>query len=245
MTAQLDRPLAGRVAIVTGAGRGIGRAACLALAEAGSAVAGASRTGSELNDLAREIEARGVSAYVNICDVAEPDHVQRFVQRAREVLGPIDILVAAAGIFHAAPILDHRPDAFERQMATNVKGTFLFVREVAGEMVERGRGQVVGICSIASYTPFAGASAYCASKFAQLGFLRAAALELRDRGVRVTAVSPGATATSLWNFDDPTTPAAERMLDPQQVAQAVLWVLTRPMDVVVDELRLTPPEGIL
>ena len=159
--------------------------------------------------------------------------------------GEVDILVANAGIFHPEPIIAHHVDAFHSQMATNAYGTFLFVRELVPAMVIRGKGSVVGICSIAGFTPLAGCAAYCASKFAQLGLLRSVSLEVRKHGVRVTAVCPGATATSAWDMSAEGAPDPADMVQPEQVADAVLYVLTLPPGAVVDELHVTPQKGML
>jgi NAD(P)-dependent dehydrogenase (short-subunit alcohol dehydrogenase family) len=180
--------LNGRVAVVTGGGRGIGRAVAKALAREGARVVVAGRTREALEETARETGGQAV-----VCDVTREDDVVRLCQKA----GPADILVANAGITHAAPLHKETLAGWNEVMATNLTGTFLPVRAFLPAMIERGRGRIVCIASVAAKIGFKYTAAYCASKHGVLGLVRSLALEVADRGVTVNCVCPGWTETDM------------------------------------------------
>jgi 3-hydroxybutyrate dehydrogenase len=190
-------PMSGRRALVTGGGRGIGRAVALDLARAGVAVAAAARTRPEVESLAAEVQAGGGRAVAMTMDVTDPESVRAGFASAREALGGIDILVSGAGIAPSAPLV-RTPDAVWRQVIeTNLSGVFYCLREALPEMTARGWGRVVNLASIAGKTGYPYIAAYSASKHGVLGLTKCAALEVATTGVTVNAVCPGYVDTPM------------------------------------------------
>jgi 3-hydroxybutyrate dehydrogenase len=189
--------LAGRRALVTGGGKGIGRAVALDLARAGAAVAVGARTAKDVEAVAAEVERAGGRAAALVLDVADPGSVRAAFAAARQALGGIDILVNGAGVAPTAPVAK-TPDALWRQaLETNLSGTFYCLREVLPEMTARGWGRVVNVASIAGKTGYPYIGAYAASKHGVLGLTKCAALEVAALGVTVNAVCPGYVDTPM------------------------------------------------
>jgi NAD(P)-dependent dehydrogenase (short-subunit alcohol dehydrogenase family) len=189
--------LSGRRALVTGGGRGIGRAVVLDLARAGAAVAVAARTRSEVEAVARGIVAAGGQAVAVEMDVTDPDRVRAAFASAREALGGIDILVSGAGIAPTAPLARTTDAVWRQVLETNLSGTFYCLREALPEMTARGWGRVVHLASIAGKTGYPYIGAYAASKHGVLGLTKCAALEVATTGVTVNAVCPGYVDTPM------------------------------------------------
>jgi NAD(P)-dependent dehydrogenase (short-subunit alcohol dehydrogenase family) len=189
--------LSGRRALVTGGGRGIGRAVVLDLARAGAAVAVAARTRSEVEAVARGIVAAGGQAVAVEMDVADPDRVRAAFASAREALGGIDILVSGAGIAPTAPLARTTDAVWRQVLETNLSGVFYCLREALPEMTARGWGRVVHLASIAGKTGYPYIGAYAASKHGVLGLTKCAALEVATTGVTVNAVCPGYVDTPM------------------------------------------------
>jgi NAD(P)-dependent dehydrogenase (short-subunit alcohol dehydrogenase family) len=182
------------VAIVTGAGRGIGAAIAGRLAEAGFRLLLCSRSDSAAA-VAREIggDAVGVSA-----DVAAPDALARVAEAALSRYGRIDALVNNAGVNHGAAIADMRPEQFDEMYAVNVRGAFLGVQAVLPAMIAQGSGRIVNVASFTGRTPVPGFTAYSATKAAVLSLTRGHALELAEHGITVNAVCPGNVWSDIW-----------------------------------------------
>lgn len=231
-------PLSGVTALVTGASRGIGAASARALAAAGAQVGLAARGREPLEALAREIGGWALPA-----DVTDPDAVERMLDAFREHAADVpDLLVAAAGVFDLAPIEGTSVAVLERNLEVNLKGSFLVVRGVLPAMKARGSGTLIQIGSIAGRRALAGNGAYAASKFGVRGFHEVLVEELRGTGVRATLLEPAATDTAIWDpmepDDDPDLPSRTAMLAPDDVAEAVLWLATRPPEVRVPFLPI-------
>jgi NADP-dependent 3-hydroxy acid dehydrogenase YdfG len=238
---ELPRPLAGRVALVTGASRGIGAAVARRLARDGARVALVARSAPALEALASDL---GGGAVAIPCDLHRPD-AAAVVQTTLHELGAASphILVNNAGAFLNAPVHETTFDAFREMLALNLGAPFGFIRAFLPEMQRRGAGHVVTIGSIADRTVFPGNAAYAASKHGLRALHEVLRAELRGSGVRTSLVSPAAVDTGLWDAVDPDrhpefTPRA-RMLDADAVADAVGYVVTAPAQVNVDELRLS------
>jgi len=189
--------LAGRRALVTGGGRGIGRAVALDLARAGAAVAVAARTRAEVDAVAAEARRLGATATAVVADVARPESVQEMFRAARAALGTVDIVVCGAGVAPSAPVVKTTEEQWRAAVETNLSGSFYCLREALGPMAERGWGRAVVVASIAGKTGLPYIAAYSASKHGVLGLVKCAALEVAARGVTVNAVCPGYVDTPM------------------------------------------------
>lgn len=233
--------LSGKTAVVTGASRGIGAGIAEALGAAGAKVVLVARTEATLKERAKRIK----ESIAIPCDITDPKSVERAAETITRGLGGApDILVNNAGIFSVAVAEETTPDAFLGIVNTNLVGPFLFVRAFLGEMKKRGSGHIVTIGSVADRTIFSGNAAYSAAKFGLRAVHEVLRAELKGTGVRTSLISPAATNTEIWNnvtVTDPVTKPHSRrpMLEPEDVVQAVLFALTRPERVNIDELRLS------
>lgn len=190
-------PLAGRGAVVTGGGRGIGAAIARALAEAGASVVVSARGAAEIEAVAVSLRAFGARAWAVVCDVTDEASVRRLGEEARRHLGAVEILVNNAGDAASAPLAKITLGEWNRMLAVNATGTFLCTREFGPEMGARGHGRIVNIASTAGLHGGKYIAHYAAAKHAVVGFTRSVALELAERGVTVNAVCPGYADTSL------------------------------------------------
>ena len=232
--------LDGRIALVTGASRGIGLAAAHALAGAGARVALLAR-GRE--SLAEAVEAVGASAFSVTCDVSDSAALHGAVEQIRQTVGEPDILVNNAGRFLVSPVEGTSPDDFASVVSTNLVAPFAIVRALLPAMRKAGRGHIVTIGSIADRHIFPGNAAYSASKYGLRALHEVLHEELRGTGIRTTLVAPGPVDTPLWDPIDPDnapgfTPRS-KMLQADAVGAAVLYAVTAPDGVNIDELRLS------
>ncbi|HEV2800846.1 MAG TPA: SDR family NAD(P)-dependent oxidoreductase [Pyrinomonadaceae bacterium] len=191
--------LENKIAVVTGGGRGIGRAIALAFAREGAGIALCSRTGDEIRRVADEIrrECR-VNVHDDVCDVSDPSDVKEFFLSTYNTFGrDADILVNNAGIAESAPILRTDDTHWRRHLAVNLDGTFYCTRAALPAMLERGWGRIINIASIAGKTGAPYIAAYAASKHGVLGLTRSVALEVATKGVTVNAICPGYVDTDM------------------------------------------------
>jgi NAD(P)-dependent dehydrogenase (short-subunit alcohol dehydrogenase family) len=191
------RALTGRVAVVTGGGRGLGRAIALALAEAGADVAVAARSDEEITRVAGEVERRGRRSLAVPTDVTDDEAVERLVERTVDELGGLNILVNNSGVVHVAPLLETSPEDWDRVVATNLRGTFLCMRAAGRHFAERGMGKVINVCSNLAFKARPRFSAYSASKAAISVLKRTAAVEWAKFGAQVNAIAPGYVETDM------------------------------------------------
>ena len=233
--------LGGKTAVVTGASRGIGAGIAEALGREGVRVALVARSEGKLKERAARIKG----SIPVTCDVTDPKSVERATKRiATELNGTPDILVNNAGIFRVAVVEETSAESFIEAINTNLVGPFLFVRAFLGDMKKRKSGYIVTIGSISDRTIFTGNAAYSAAKFGLRAIHEVLRAELRGTGVRASLISPAATDTEMWNSVTVTDPVANPhskrpMLDPDDVVRAVMFALTQPERVNVDELRLS------
>ena len=194
----MGRELTGRVAVVTGGGRGVGRAIAEALGAAGSAVAVLARNSSEVQEVAAEIERNDARALALTADVTNDSQVNDAISRIEGEIGPIDVLVNNAGSCEAlGPVWEVDPDAWWRDVEVNLRGTFLCTRAVLPAMLDRGAGRIINVSSYAAIRPDPYRSAYASAKVATLRFTDTLAAEVEDRGVRIFAMTPGTVQTAM------------------------------------------------
>jgi NAD(P)-dependent dehydrogenase (short-subunit alcohol dehydrogenase family) len=234
----VSAPLAGRVALVSGAGRGLGRAIAAALAGAGARVVLAARSQPEIEAASRALVQSGLDAQAVAVDVRDPGSVRALVQSVLERCAGLDILVNNAGVFRLAPVAATDDATWDAILDTNLKGAFLLTRAALPALVER-RGHIVNMVSTAGRVAYRDNGAYCASKWGLLGLTNVLREELRPAGVRVTAVLPGQVDTPIWD-GVPGTWERDRMLRPDAVARIVAEVCALPPGANTDEIVLTP-----
>jgi NAD(P)-dependent dehydrogenase (short-subunit alcohol dehydrogenase family) len=236
--------LAGQVALVTGAGRGIGRAIASTLAREGAAVVLAARSATELEAVAREIKQAGGRALAIPTDVRHEAAVEALARRILAEWQRVDVLVNAAGVATFAPVTDSKLDDWDQMLAVNLRGAVLCCRAVLPAMTARRRGTIINVGSVVTSRSLTGSAAYTASKYGLLGFSRVLAEEMRPHGVRVGVLSAGATDTPLWDAM-PGAPPRDRMLGADQVAEAALFMAGLDPKATLEELTLLPAGGIL
>ena len=239
--------LAGRGAVVTGAGRGIGMAVARALIGAGAAVVVAARTRGAIEKVAMELRATGGRAWAVPCDVTDPANVDALARAAAAHLGHVDILVNNAGISHSAPLHRTTLEDWNRMLTVNATGTFLCTQAFLPGMVERHWGRVVNIASVAGLSGGKYIAAYSASKHAVVGFTRSVAAEVADTGVTVNAVCPGYVDTDMTR-ESVARIAAKTGMSPEGALHAALATtgqvrLISPADVARAVLTLCDDAG--
>jgi NADP-dependent 3-hydroxy acid dehydrogenase YdfG len=247
---QANRPLAGRVALVTGASSGIGEATALALAEAGASVAIGARRKDRLDDLAGRLRDGGATVLQLDLDVTDEAACADAVRRTREELGGLDVLVNNAGVMLLGTIVGADTEDWRRMVSTNVLGLMYMTHAAIDGMVEQGSGDIVNISSVAGRTARKGAGVYNASKWAVNAFSESLRQEVTGRGVRISLVEPGAVATELT--DHITQPAAKeasvqmytsmRALRSEDIARAIRYVVTQPSHVSINEVLVRPTD---
>lgn len=229
------KPLDGRLALVTGASRGIGAAIARALAGAGARVA----------RVARHLADSDEGPWLDLpCDLTDAEQVERLAESLLRSAGVPVVVVNNAGGFLLRPLEQTTAAEFEAQLALNLRGSFLLARAFLPPMRDAGGGAFISIGSVADHTGFPENAAYAASKYGLRGLHETLAAEYRGTGVRLTLVSPGATDTTIWDPFDPERrpgfPPRTAMLRPEDVADAVLFAATRPEHVHVDWIRMQP-----
>jgi 3-oxoacyl-[acyl-carrier protein] reductase len=222
MTSNLttDRGLEGRVAVVTGASRGVGAAVVRRFAEAGAKVGLLSRSG---DDLGLGGDALGVQ-----CDVSDRSQVFGAIENVVSRFGSLDCVVANAGVGMYGNFLDLDPDDVETMIDVNLKGTLYTAAATLPHLIAAGGGDFVSLASVAGLRAFPGETVYNASKFGQVGFTRSLDHELREHGVRATNVCPGGVATDFAMGKGREEGSTDGMLSPDEVAETVVYCVTRP-----------------
>ncbi len=231
-----------KVVIVTGAARGIGKATAIELLKAGFFTALCSRNRQTMASLETEISSFAGNFMISSVDISVEEEVREFISSVAEKKGRIDVLINNAGVVHTGPVEKTDTEQWDEMMAVNAKGTFLMVKHSL-RFMPRG-GHIVNIGSNASKKGFPGWTAYCASKFAVLGFTNSLREEVRDRGIKVSAVLPGPTKTDIWN-SLPGEWDRAKMMSPEITAKTVLSVINQPLEANIDEIDIVPSTGNL
>ena len=238
------RTLEGQVALVTGAGRGIGRAIALALASEGAGVVLAARTRQQLAEVAAEIRARGGRALAVPTDVTQDAAVEALVEQTIAEFGRLDVLVTAAGTASFGPVAGTKPADWDAMLAVNLRAVMVCCCAVLPMMIQQRRGTILNIASVAAQRFIPGAAAYAATKAGVVAWSRVLREEVRAEGVRVGVLVPGAVDTPLWDAIQQG-PDRSRMLRPEDVARAAVFMVTLPPSAALEELTLLPAGGIL
>jgi len=235
--------LPGKVALITGASQGIGLAIARALAAEGCNLVITSRNKTTLAKACRELKAKNAHVLSCLCDVRDPVSVRDLMAAVQRRFHTIDILINNAGIAHSnLSVAELSLESWREVIDTNLTGMFLITRDALPLM--KSGGVIVNNLSIAARRAFAGSSAYNASKHGALGFTNTLREELREKGIRVIALLPGATDTAIWNTLWPEAPR-KKMMQPETVAQALVNTLVLPAESTVEELVIMPSAGTL
>lgn len=236
------RTLTGEVALITGAGSGIGKATAIKLAECGMQLAITSRSGERLSELVDYLEERGAAVVYLARDAANPQTANALVEQTLARFGRIDLLVNNVGVGAYRSFAETSLDDFDEMMTTNVRSTFLFTKAVVPVMVSQHYGQIITISSGSGKRGYADEAVYCATKFAQAGLSEALDQELLSHNIKVSTIFPGGVNTrfALGQGRTAGDPALGQMLDATDVAEAVHFVAAQPWHSFVYDLCLRP-----
>ena len=236
-----DRPLDGEVALVTGGSRGIGLAIGRKLTEAGAAVALVARERAVLDRAVESLSVYGGTVLGIVGDVTDLASMELAVERTVERLGSLSILINNAGVGLYGPVAEQPPDVWRRVIEINLLGVFHATRAALPKMRTRGRGQIVAISSVNGRRGRPNMTAYCASKAAVEGFMRALAAELEAEAIRCITIVPGSTLTDGGGRTrEQRLASGASFLEPEDVADAVLFALLQPDRAWTQELVLWP-----
>jgi len=236
----MGNKLQGKVALVTGASSGIGKASAIALAAEGANLVLTSRRTQRLTELASEIQKLGGEVVIVLGDAREEQTAQASTQAAVDHFGKLDILINNVGVGNYKNLVDTSPSEFDEMMDTNVRSTFLFTRFAVPHMIAQKSGIILMISSMAGIYGFPNQSVYCATKFAQVGFAQSLDKELRPHGIKVGVICPGGTKTEFALGKGRTSQgvAESGMLEPEDVASAVLFACTQPAKSRIIEIKM-------
>ena len=232
--------LSGKVAIITGGGRGIGRATALLFAEAGAKIAVTARTSNEIEAVAQECQALGAEAIAVTADISEKAQVEAMTVAVYQAFGKVDILVNNAGVAMHNLIPDISEEEFDRTYAVNVKGLFLCTQAVFSRMCQQGSGHIVNVSSTAGKQGIAKFGAYAASKFAAIAFTQTTNAEGQVYGVKASVVCPGPVDTVMRRANHPDD-ILENLTRPEEIAEAILFLVCQPASAYTQELIVNTP----
>lgn len=232
------KPLAGKIAIVTGAGRGIGRATALLLGQSGARVVLASRSEFELSAVSEEITKQNGEALAVSTDLTRDDEMERLVNRALEHWGSIDYLINNAGWGRTAPVIKAKVEDWDRTLQVNLRAPMILSQLVLPTLIEKGEGAIINIGSISARAGQANTAAYSASKSGLISFTESLYEEVREYGIKVAVILPGFVDTALI----PPTRRLDRskMIRPEDIAQTVFFVLTCSPNCCPVEIAVRP-----
>lgn len=241
--------MTGKVAVITGASSGIGAAVAAALAREGAHLALGARRIDALEAVKRRNVVREGKIIIRKTDVTDKEQVEALVKAANDELGHVDIFVSCAGVMYWTLMKNARVDDWDRTVDVNCKGLLHCLSSVVPGMISRGSGHIVAISSDAGRKVFPGLGVYSASKFFVEATLQSLRLENADSGLRVTSVQPGNTQTDLLTMSTDTEavkkygePSGAQIMDPEDVANAIVYALRQPQHVAVNEVLIEPRE---
>ena len=228
--------LRGRIALITGAGGGIGRETAVALAKAGvKVVLFGGNNIIKLRETAEKVKEQGAECWTYPCNLTNYELVKSNFERAMQDVGGLDILINNAGVAFNAPFEDTSLDKFEQVMAINVTVPYYLTQCALPYLKKSQRASIINLASVVAHAGYSGQIAYTASKHALLGFTKALATELYSEGIRVHAISPGGVYTDMIKVARPDL-TGEGMIMPEEIADIVMFLLKNRGNAVVDEI---------
>ncbi len=229
--------LSGQVALVTGSGRGIGRAIALALSECNASVFLTSRTFSEIENVAAEMKKTGGKVYFSQCDIADENQITNMFNSLMDKFGKLDIVINNAAIGRYGPIVNFASRDLDDLIAVNIRGTFICCREALQRMIPQRSGYIINISSVVGFKGYENQGAYTATKHAVVGMTKTLALEAQKYNIRASVIHPGGVDTRLVSD---ARPDLERsiLMQPEDIAQAVLFLLGLSERAAVDEIYI-------
>ena len=233
----MQRRLSGKVAIVTGASRGVGKAVCLAFAKEGAGIVLAARSVGKLEETAEEVKEAGGKPEIVITDLAEEQAIKNLVKVTKGKFGRLDIVVNNAGVTHSAKLEDTATADWDRLFNVNTRAPFILCREALPLLRKAPKAYIINIASIVGIKCYALQSAYTASKHALRGMTKALAEELRGSDVRVHSICPGGIDTDMIGAIRPDI-KKEDLMQPQEIAELVVYLVTHKGNAVIDELHI-------
>ena len=232
------QPLAGKVSIVTGASRGIGKAISILLAQSGSRVVLAARSEPQLKTVGDEISSQKGEAMVIPTDLTRDKEIERLVEQTINEWGSVDVLINNAGSGKIAPVVKAKVSDWDETFQVNLRAPMILSKLVLPKMMEKGEGSIINISSVSGKSGQANGSAYSASKFGLMGFTQSLYEEVREYGIRVAAICPGFVDTPL--IPQMRRMDRSKMIRPEDIAQTVLFVLTSPPTACPVEIIVRP-----
>lgn len=230
------------VILITGASQGIGAAIAKVFAAElpGVRLALVARSEKNLRTAARACRKLGADVEIFPCDASDEASVAAMARKVTGHFGPVDVLINNAGKYFGAPFLQTKAADFDAQIAANLRSVFLVSQAFVPAMVKRGRGDVFNMSSIAGLQAYPNGAAYCAAKFGVTGLTKVMRAELKDKGVRVCCIHPGATWTPSWSGSGV---KPERIMPADDIARAMLGIYRLSRRTVVEEIVLRPQQG--
>ena len=233
----MNKSLVDKVALVTGASRGIGRSVAISLAKEGAIVVAAARDSEMLKESCRVIEEAGGQALVSTVELSNENSIRKLMETVTEKFGRLDVLVNNAGITLSSVLEETTTDDWDRLMAVNVRGAFVLCREAVGLLRQAQPGVIVNISSVVGVKGYAKQIAYTASKHAMRGMSIAMAEELKESNVRVHVICPGGVDTEMVSRVRPDINKDE-LIQPEEIAELVLYLVSHTGNAIVDEIRV-------
>ena len=229
--------LDGKIALVTGAGRGIGRSIGLALAEAGAQVVVCARTVEQIKEVVQEIVKAGGKAVAVAADISDTEDVKTLFEKIDTTFHRLDILVNNAGIGIFKKLVDFSMDDFDQVMHVNLRGTFLCCQNAMRAMIPRKKGYIINITSVAGIKGYHRQSVYCATKHGVMGMTKALSMEAQAHNIRVSAILPGSVDTELIQDARPDIAKGE-LIQPKDIADTVLFLLSLSDHAAIDQIYI-------